>query len=52
MVYPEFSFRDDRGLVAPLDDNTIFRLLELVESGRRSDLDREVNALIDEVSLA
>jgi len=43
------TFRDDRGLVVPIDDETIIRCLRVIESGRRSDLDDEFNRLIDEV---
>jgi hypothetical protein len=35
------KFRDDRGLVLPLDDETILRYLRLVEQGNRNALERE-----------
>lgn len=43
------TFREDRGLVIPLDDQTILRYLDLVEGGRRAELDNEFNNLIDEI---
>ena len=41
----------DRGLIVPLDDDndTIRRLLELVGSGRRIDIDSELTSLVNEV---
>lgn len=43
------TFKDDRGLIVPLDDETILRLLEMVRSGRRQDVDSELNSLVNEV---
>ncbi|MCX6543493.1 MAG: hypothetical protein NTV05_03665 [Acidobacteria bacterium] len=45
------TFRDDRGLILPLEDETILRWLDLVRQNRRSSLDREVSDLIAEVWL-
>jgi len=43
------TFKDDRGLVVALDDETVIHCLHLIESGRRRDLDEVFNRLIDEV---
>jgi hypothetical protein len=43
------TFKDDRGLIVPIDDETVFRLLQMIESGRRLDIDAEFTRLIDEV---
>ncbi len=45
------SFRDDRGLMLPLEDATVLRWLELVRQGRRQSLDREISDLVSEVWL-
>ncbi len=45
------TFRDDRGLVLPLDDETILRYLRLVEQGNRNALEREWGELVSEVWL-
>jgi hypothetical protein len=43
------TFRDDRGLIVPLDDVTVVECLQLIESGRRAELDGVFNRFIDEV---
>jgi hypothetical protein len=43
------TFRDDRGLIVPLDDATLTKWLDAVAEGRRKDLDDEINQVIDEV---
>ena len=43
------TFRDARGLVVPLDDDTIRKFLDLIGEGRRKQIDDEVASLIDEV---
>ncbi len=45
------TFRDDRGLMLPLEDVTILRWLELVRQNRRESLDREISNLVAEVWL-
>ena len=45
------TFKDDRGLIVPLDDTTILRLLEHVRLGRRIEIDRELTELVNEVWL-
>lgn len=46
------TFRDDRGLVLPLDDHTIIKWLEHIREGDRRDLEREMSRLVDEVWLS
>ena len=46
------TFRDDRGLVVPIDDNVVVSWLSLIENGRRSDLDAAITQSIDEIWLA
>lgn len=43
------TFKDDRGLGIPLDDNIIKAWLELIWSGRRRVLDTQITAAIDEI---
>lgn len=43
------TFRDQRGLVVPLDDTIVSHWLGLIASGDRESLDREVSRAIDEV---
>ncbi len=43
------TLRDDRGLILPLDDVTVLRLLETIQQGRRQDLETELSLLVDEV---
>ena len=45
------TFRDDRGLMLPLEDCTVLRWLELVRPNMRHSLDREISDLIAEVWL-
>ena len=46
------TFKDQRGLVLPLDDHTILRYLELVEKGKRDALETEWRELVNEVWLS
>jgi len=43
------TFRDDRGLIVPLDDPTILRLLESVSKRRRQELDDILSTLVAEI---
>jgi hypothetical protein len=43
------TFKDDRGLIIPLDDQAILRLLEAVQMGRRGEIETILTNLIDEV---
>ena len=45
------TFRDDRGLMLPLEDRTVLRWLDLVRRNMRHSLDREISDLIAEVWL-
>jgi len=45
------TFTDGRGLILPVDDETVFRLLDLIERGRRQDIDHELENLVAEVWL-
>jgi hypothetical protein len=45
------TFQDDRGLILPLEDETVLRWLDLVRQNRRQALDREISDLIAEVWL-
>jgi hypothetical protein len=45
------TFTDVRGLILPIDDRTVIRFLDLVERGRRQEIDREVENLVAEVWL-
>ena len=45
------TFRDERGLVLPLDDETILKYLKLIEQGNRHTLEREWGELVNEVWL-
>ena len=45
------TFRDDRGLVLPLEDRAVLRWLDLVRQNRRESLDREFRELVAEVWL-
>jgi hypothetical protein len=46
------AFRDDRGLMLPLEGEAVLRWLDLVRQGRRGDLDREIRDLVAEVWLS
>lgn len=43
------TFKDNRGLIVPLDDDRFIRLLTLVAENRRKDIDRLINEYIDEI---
>lgn len=43
------TFHDDRGLIVPLDDDTIIDWLYLIKDARRNQLEEEVTRLINEV---
>lgn len=43
------TFRDDRGLILPLDDNTVRELLSLVAAGRREQIDGKLRTMIGEI---
>ena len=45
------TFRDDRGLMLPLEDETVLRWLDLVRQSKRQLLDREISNLVAEVWL-
>ena len=45
------TLRDDRGLVIPLDDETVTAMLELVENRDRSAVDDRISQIVDEVWL-
>jgi hypothetical protein len=45
------TFRDDRGLVLPLDDATILAYLNLIARGERNELDQRWSELVNEVWL-
>jgi len=45
------TFRDDRGLVVPLEDDAVLRFLTLIAGGRRQELDKELSGLVAEISL-
>ena len=43
------TLRDGRGLVIPLDDLTVIRLLDVIGKGKRNELDKELTGLVNEV---
>ncbi len=43
------TFRDDRGLIIPLDDATVIRLLTLIQTGQRDAIDGLLSELVTEV---
>ena len=43
------TLKDDRGLIVPLDDETILRLLDLVRFGRRNEIDGQLASLVNEI---
>jgi hypothetical protein len=45
------TFNDDRGLMLPLEDETVFRWLNLVRDRKRDAMEREIRVLIAEVWL-
>jgi hypothetical protein len=45
------TFRDDRGLMLRLEDETVLRWLDLVRQSRRQLVDREIRGLIAEIWL-
>jgi len=45
------TFRDDRGLVMPFDDNTSTHLLGMIAGGDRGSLDRELRLLVSEICI-
>ena len=45
------TFRDDRGLMLALEDETVLRWLDLVRQSKRQLLDREISNLVAEVWL-
>jgi hypothetical protein len=46
------TFRDDRGLVVPVDDATVTTWLWVIESGKRRELDVHLTRPVDEVWVA
>jgi hypothetical protein len=45
------TFKDERGLILPLDDETILRYLGIISRGARADLEREWSDLVNEIWL-
>jgi hypothetical protein len=45
------TFRDDRGLILPLEDQTVLRWLDFVRQNRRQSMEREISDLVAEVWL-
>src|ERR1035441_8667466 len=45
------TFRDDRGLALPFDDDTVIHLLQLAAERNREGLDHELRLLAAEISL-
>jgi hypothetical protein len=43
------TFRDDRGLIVPIDDATVSRMLGLIEAGSRAQIDDMLSELVSEV---
>jgi hypothetical protein len=43
------TFKDDRGLVVPVDDETVLGWLKIIEDGKRRDLDASLTRAIDEI---
>jgi hypothetical protein len=43
------SHKDGRGLIVPLDDTTVLKLLTLVRSNHRQEIDAEITNLVNEV---
>jgi len=45
------TFQDDRGLIVPLDDERIILLLDMIATGQRRRIDRQLSEWIDEIFL-
>jgi hypothetical protein len=45
------TFTDGRGLILPIDDETVVRFLNLIQHGQRLQIDRELEDLVAEVWL-
>jgi len=45
------TFKDGRGLILPVDDETVLRFLGLIQRGRRQEIDGELERLVAEVWL-
>jgi hypothetical protein len=45
------TFQAGSGVIVPLDDNTVVRLLELIERGERASIDRAIGDLVNEIML-
>lgn len=45
------TFSDDRGLIIPLDDSTVFQLLEFIQNGERHLVDSRITEISNEVCL-
>ena len=43
------TFKDQRGLIVPLDDRTVFEFLESIRVGKRSEVDAQISQLVNEV---
>jgi hypothetical protein len=43
------TFVDDRGLIIPLDDQTVLRLLSCIRNDRRADIDNQLSELVAEI---
>jgi hypothetical protein len=43
------TFRDDRGLIIPLDDTTVLRMLEMIENGGRDHINGMLSEIVAEV---
>ncbi len=43
------TFNDERGLILPLDDATVLRMLDLIRNRRREDLDGLLSELVTEI---
>jgi hypothetical protein len=43
------TFKDDRGLIVPLEDGRILAHLELIGDRKRDHIDQHINSLIDEI---
>lgn len=46
------TFRDQRGLIVPLDDRTVLEFLECIRDGKRSTVDDRIAHLVDEIWLS